>query len=293
MAFTRPPAVDLRHTPVDGVLNRVEKALQVRLARDTVVRKRRSVGARTEGGTWVRVERRPSGRINGQGWNGVESAAALRGVAMPHWHAGVAWREDGGAAMWRADETELVTAAPVRAGGPLAVDPQLPDSWWAALNASLDALASQRTTRVATPDTVSITQGGVTETIRSAFPDRPLDTTISRWTPAHADLNWANVTGPECWLLDWEDWGMAPRGLDSATLWASSLGIPVLADRVRHERRHDLESRDGRLMSLFACAKLLASPAKGNPRALPARRESARLLAELEASPSSAETSRA
>lgn len=284
MTSSSPPVVDLRRVPVDGVLDRVEKALQVRLDRGTVVRKRRSVGARAEHGTWVRVERRPSERIDGQGWNGVESAAALRGVAMPQWHAGVAWREDGGEAMWRADETELVTAAPVRAGGQLVGDPELPGSWWATLNGSLDALASQRTTRVATPDTVSITQAGVTETIRGAFPDHPVDTTISRWTPAHADLNWANVTGPECWLLDWEDWGMAPRGLDSATLWASSLAIPPLADRVRHERRHDLESRDGQLMGLFACAKLLAYPDKGNPRLNPARREAARLLAELDAS---------
>ncbi len=152
----------------------------------------------------------------------------------------------------------------------------------------MDALASQHTTRVATPDTVSITQAGVTETIRGAFPDRPVDTTINRWAPAHADLNWANLTGPECWLLDWEDWGMAPRGLDSATLWASSLAIPPLADHVRHERRHDLESRDGRLMGLFACAKLLAYPDIANPRLRPARREADRLLAELRASTSSA-----
>ncbi len=121
--------VDLRREPVDGVLDRVETALQVRLNRGTVVRKRRSVGARTGRGTWVRVERRPSGRIDGQGWNGVESAAALRKIAMPQWHAGLAWREDGGEAMWRADETELVTAKPVRSGGQLVADPQLPDSW--------------------------------------------------------------------------------------------------------------------------------------------------------------------
>ncbi|MFC4518069.1 hypothetical protein [Streptomyces ehimensis] len=281
MAFSSSPVVDLRRVPVDGVLNRVENALQTGLVRDTVVRKRRSVGARTERGTWVRIERRPLDRIDGQGWNGAESAGVLRGVAMPRWLAGIEWREDGGVAAWRADETELVTASPVRSGGQLAADPKLPGSWWTTLNTSLNALASQHTTRIATPDTVTITQASVTETIRGAFPNRPVDTAISRWTPAHADLNWANVTGPECWLLDWEDWGMAPRSLDSATLWSSSLAIPSLADQVRRERRHDLASRDGRLMGLFCCAKLLAYPDDADPRLRRARREADRLLAEL------------
>ncbi|WP_338930869.1 hypothetical protein WEB32_04790 [Streptomyces netropsis] len=63
--------MDLRRDPADGVLDHVEKALQVRLVRDTVVCKHRSVGARTEHGTWVRVKRRPSGRIDGQGWSGI------------------------------------------------------------------------------------------------------------------------------------------------------------------------------------------------------------------------------
>ncbi|GAA0352944.1 hypothetical protein [Streptomyces blastmyceticus] len=173
-------SVDLRAKSVDRVLDHVEQALQVRLDRASVVRKRRSVGALSDRDTWVRIERRPLERIGGQGWNGVECAAVLRGVAMPRWHAGVAWREAGAEAMWRADETDLIAAAPVRSGGRLVDEPKLPDSWWAALSASLDALASQDTTRVATPDTVRITQAGVTETIRGAFPDRPVDTAISR-----------------------------------------------------------------------------------------------------------------
>ncbi|MFZ3491822.1 hypothetical protein ACODT5_01025 [Streptomyces sp. 5.8] len=44
-------AVDLRHVPADPVLVRVEQGLNVHLDRDTVVRKRRSLGARTERGT--------------------------------------------------------------------------------------------------------------------------------------------------------------------------------------------------------------------------------------------------
>ncbi|MEH6373767.1 hypothetical protein V7793_05325 [Streptomyces sp. KLMMK] len=83
MAHVSPPVVDLRSAPVDSVLDRGEKALQIRLERGTVVRKRRSVGACTERGTLVRAERRPAGRIDGRGWNGAESAAALRGATKP------------------------------------------------------------------------------------------------------------------------------------------------------------------------------------------------------------------
>ncbi|MCX4751171.1 hypothetical protein OG455_37670 [Kitasatospora sp. NBC_01287] len=275
-------SVDLRVEPVDEVLDRVEQALQARLERGTVVRKRRSVGARTHRDTWVRIERRRLDRIDGQGWNGTECAQALTGIAKPIWCAGMAWWDESHAAVWRADETSLLPGKPV-GSSVVAADPELPDSWWQALNSSLDALAGQRTTRVATPDTVTITQAVVTEAILAAFPGA-IETAVTQWVPAHADLNWANVTGPRFCLFDWEDWGNAPRGLDSASLWASSLAVPALADRVRRERRHELESRDGKLMTLFVCSKIIGPDAHPeDPRVEPARREAARIVEELQA----------
>ncbi|MGW7298630.1 hypothetical protein [Streptomyces sp. NPDC054829] len=273
-------AVDLRVEPVDDVLEHVERSLQMQLLRATVVCKRRSVGARTDRGTWVRVERRSFDRIGAQGWNGTEAAAVLHGVSMPKWYAGLAWRERDEPVMWRADEMVLVTAPPVGQAALVIEDPQLSDGWWAAFNASLDALAAQRTHRLATPDTETATQELVTGTIRAVFPE--VDATVDEWTPAHADLTWANVTGPEFCIIDWEDWGMAPRGLDAATLWGNSLAVPALAQRVWAERRPDLESRSGRLMALFFCAKVVGPHAHPqDPRLEPAREEAARLIAEL------------
>ncbi|MEV7796883.1 hypothetical protein AB0O68_33725 [Streptomyces sp. NPDC087512] len=273
-------AVDLRVEPVDDVLEHVERSLQMQLVRDTVVCKRRSVGARTDRGTWVRVERRSFDRIGAQGWNGTEAAAVLHGVSMPKWYAGLAWRERDEPVMWRADEMVLVTAPPVGQAALVIEDPQLSDGWWAALNASLDALAAQRTHRIATPDTETATQELVTGTIRAVFPE--VDATVDEWTPAHADLTWANVTGPEFCIIDWEDWGMAPRGLDAATLWGNSLAVPALAQRVWAERRPDLESRSGWLMALFFCAKVVGPHAHPqDPRLEPARKEAERLIAEL------------
>lgn len=71
------------------------------------------------------------------------------------------------------------------------------------LNTSLDVLAAHHTTRFATPDTEIVTQARVTESIQPVFPGA-LDTTIRNRAPTHADLTWANVTGPQFCLFDWE-----------------------------------------------------------------------------------------
>ncbi|MEU8927678.1 hypothetical protein AB0D10_43385 [Kitasatospora sp. NPDC048545] len=274
--------MDLRQEPVDHVLDEVEQRLGTRLDRTSVVCKRRTVGARTDRGNWVRIERRPWARAREQGWGGVEAAVVLTGVAMPRWSGSATWKDPGDQAIWQADETSLLPGRPVGTAV-LAVDPELPGTWWRSLNASLTALADQRTVRVATPDTEQITQKLVGDTIGAAFPEAQ-DTRVERWCPAHADLNWANVTGPgEFCMFDWEDWGMAPRGLDSASLYAASLAVPALADRVRRERQADLESRDGMVMRLFVLAKIVGPHANPkDPRAEPARREAAQLIHALQ-----------
>ncbi|MFI1060438.1 hypothetical protein ACH4TC_00925 [Streptomyces spororaveus] len=80
--------------------------MDARLDRVNVVRKRRSLRARTEG-AWVRIERQGFDRIGEQGWNCIEAAAVSRDVVMPEWYQGVAWRDAGEPVMWRADEMEL------------------------------------------------------------------------------------------------------------------------------------------------------------------------------------------
>lgn len=203
---------------------------------------------------------------------------------MPEWYAGATWRDDDEPVMWRVDETDLVVDPPVGQGALVVGDPQLPETWWAGLKASLDALAAQYTPRLATPDTESITQDLVDVTIREVFPEIT-DLAVEEWAPAHADLTWANVTGPGFCIIDWEDWGMAPRGLDAATLWGNALAIPELAERVWRERRPDLECRSGRLMALFFCAKVVGPHAhEADPRLEPARKEAARLVRELQSS---------
>lgn len=271
---------DLRRTVIDDVLGRVQEALGVRFDSDGSVRKRRSYGAATNCGTWVRIEVRGREKIDEQGW-GVEAAHSLNGVAKPAWHAGISWLDTTRHVMWRADETDLVSEAPIKPGGILTIDPQLPPTWWATFNQSLDALAAHRTARQATLDTEPMTQHRLTQAIEQVFPGR-LDTTIEEWTTAHADLGWANLTGPTCFLLDWEDWGSCPRGTDPARLWASSLAIPALAEQIRRHRSADLESRTGRLMALFFCSRIIATAPDGTDSLHgTAQHEAARLIDEL------------
>ncbi|MFE9424119.1 hypothetical protein ACFYNO_14270 [Kitasatospora sp. NPDC006697] len=281
MTLSSPVArrVDLRREAVDAVVDRVERSLQVRLDQETLVRKRRSVGARTNRGTWVRIERRGLDRIGVQGGDGTAAAEALHGISKPAWLAGTAWRDEEDPVMWRADETALLPSSPA-GSAVVAQEPELSPGWWSGLNASLDTLAAQHTNRIATPDTETITQGLVTATIHQVFPD--VDAMVNEWVPAHADLNWANVTAPEFCVFDWEDWGMAPQGLDAATLWGASLLVPALADRVREERRKDLESRDGKLMTLFVASKIIGPYARPeDPRLEPARAVAEQLVNDL------------
>ncbi len=253
------PKMDLRSGSYNDVLERVERSLDVRFDRTTMVRKRRSIGLLSNKDTWVRVEVRSPEKITGQGWNGTETSSVLHGVARPKWRQSVSWNDPEQDLIWRADETDFVTDRPVKPGGILTTDPDLSEEWWATLRLSLTALSEHSTTRLATPHTERITQARIDLTISRVFGDK-IDTTVDQWTAAHADLNWANLTAPACMLLDWEDWGMAPRGLDAANLWVNSLAIPDLASRVYREYREELESKSGKIMMLFLCADIVGAP---------------------------------
>lgn len=269
---------DLRKAPFSDAIERAQQALAVTLDLDRAVVKRRSVGAKTDRGTWVRMELCGLERLDGQGW-GLEAAAILHDVPAPVWHAGISWFDPGRNAMWRADETDFIEQPPV---GRAAAASSLPDSWWRSLRTALEALERHQVSRQATPDCEPITQERVTAGIDKVFPGR-VATLISVWTPAHADFTWSNVTGPELRILDWEDWGMAPRGTDAARLWFASLAEPALAGKIRKHLAAPLESRDGRIMALFECAGWLAYASDSEPRTAPARAEAERLITELTA----------
>ena len=273
--------LDLRKHRFDDVIDRVQRAFDTRFDMSSEVRKRRSIGFRTHRATWVRIEAQPVEKMGQRYLNGVEVASILEGVAKPAWHGAVSWIQSADCLLWHADETDFVEASVVKPGGTLTVDPGLPQSWWADFNRSMDALAGHVTARAATPTLTPMTQERFTATIHKIFPE--VDTTIDEWTAAHGDFAWANITAPEFCILDWEDWGMAPRGFDAAYLHNASLAVPALADRICDERRADMDSRTGRLCQLYMCARVIdAPPDWSGPLLEPAKRIARDVLNSLE-----------
>jgi hypothetical protein len=254
------PRLDLRTATFLDVLAEVERGLGTRLDTGMAMVKRRTVGLPSGRGTWVRIEARPLDKLHGQSGDGVQAAALVAGVNKPAWYRGMSWIDTERGVIWRADETERVTETPVSRGGVLTGDPDLPESWWRALARSLSALGAAAANRVATVHTVPITQERISATITEVF-GRQVDTTITAWGAVHADLAWTNLTGPELVILDWEDYGRGPAGLDHASLWAASLAVPSLVERIEGEFAEMLGTRTGWLCQLFFLAELLAAPA--------------------------------
>ncbi|MGH3695276.1 MAG: phosphotransferase [Pseudonocardiaceae bacterium] len=280
-AAAQEQAFVLREQLGEDVLHRVEESMGVRLDRATLVYGTQgvTVGFRTDVGTWVRVQWRRPWRIPGPAWAGSECASVLRGVAKPGWFQTVSWRDDAREVVWRADEMELVSSPVINLSGVIATDPELPDSWWASLRKSLAELAENHT------DRVGMRQEHLAMRINQVFPGE-VDTTIEEWVTAHADLHWGNLTAPDCYLLDWEDWGAAPRGYDAAVLWGFSLQVSGLADRVQREFQTDLGTRSGKLAQLLFCSNVIrvnAKRADPSPLVQPVKWAVDTLLAELRA----------
>ncbi|MGH3888714.1 MAG: phosphotransferase [Pseudonocardiaceae bacterium] len=274
-------AFELREQLGEDVLHRVERSMGARLDRATLVygTQGMTAGFRTDAGTWVRVQWRRPWKIYGPAWAGPECASVLRGVAKPDWFQTASWYDDAREVVWRADEMGLVSSPIINSTGVIATEPELPESWWGSLRNSLAALAEHDT------DRVGVRQEHLTLRINQVFPGE-VDTTVDEWVTAHADLHWGNLTAPDCYLLDWEDWGAAPRGLDAAVLWGFSLRVPTLAARVQREFQTDLQTRSGKLAQLLFCSNVIrvnAKRADPSPLVQPAKLAAETLLAELRA----------
>lgn len=258
------------------VLAYVTGALGTELKPGTLRRKRRTVSGATTRGTWLRVEVRTEQRVAVQGWGGVEAAATLTGIVKPDWYRSISWHDPGHEVWWRVDETELVDQPTVATGAIIDVDPGLSASWWASLRASLAALGAAASRRPAKLHATTASQDYLSDLTHQATDHLGagrVDPTVDEWRTAHGDLTWANLTAPSCVLLDWEDWGAAPRGFDAATLLLCSLAVPALADRIRVEFTDDLASRSGRVAVLALCADLLAYPSVAGQLLAPAGAE--------------------
>ncbi len=253
---------DLRRVGCPGAVARAEAELGIRLDTSRAVVKRRMWGAPSDTGTWIRLQLWPAGDPAVARVPGVVAASALTGVPRPGWYRGVRWEAEG--LVWRADELELVTERTVIPAGTLRTDPGLSDRWW---NGLVRALHGVATTAVPLPQQ-KVDQQGFTERITAVF-GGGVDTTVSSWGGLHGDMGFANLTAPELVLLDWEDFGAGPVGVDHARLWADSLAAPDVAQRCLVEFAPYLHSRQGLLCRAYSLVPLLALP-DGEPLRAPA-----------------------
>jgi hypothetical protein len=244
------------------------------------------LGARTFGTTvresdgtnrWMRVVADKPQWAGTPAWYGNAEANAISGVPRPHLLDAQEWDVDGGRV-----RAELMTLAPCSAVSTEMtppVSPQIGSTWWRTLGHSLGLLATHQTTRVCVDaeylDHRIYSQLGV----RVDF-DRVV------WNTAHGDLHWANLTAPDCWLLDWESWGTAPAGYDAALLHAISLTQPPLARHIHQLHRHQLDTPTGRIAQLAAATKVLELIERGHhpelePLARPVRHHAEEILRDL------------
>lgn len=121
--------------------------------------------------------------------------------------------------------------------------PELPERWWTDLHSAVDNLADTPTTR----DGVKILSDR--PYLRRFYGTDLPDPT--EWATEHEDPHWANLTGPQLHILDWDFWGRQPRGYTAAGLYCTSLAIPEISDRIWKEFADILDTPTGRWCVLY------------------------------------------
>ncbi|WP_433228944.1 phosphotransferase [Actinomadura formosensis] len=194
------------------------------------------------------------GKEGGKLWTGTQEAAATLPMEVPRPRLldAAGWVHEGYA--YRAELSTYVTAPVCSPTPDLTEHIALPDAWWSRLQRAASTVAA---TPVPDGRPRVISQDYVHRTIPRYLGDAGIDTTVRRWTLAHGDLHWANLTSPELTILDWEGFGPAPHGFDAANLHAYALPVPELAARVRDTFADVLATRDGLLAELTVAAILL------------------------------------
>lgn len=211
----------------------------------------RSVGCRVatpDAQRWMRVITAPMQWGGGPAWTGNTDANAITSVAKPVVLDVAEWDESG-----RRIRAELMTLAPgtrISADMVLRQHIDLDHRWWSELHCSLDALATFPTDRVCLDEQL------LQRRLLAAF-GLPIDVDTVVWSTAHGDVHWANLTAPQCWILDWESWGRAPAGYDAALLLCVSLLESDMASLLRTAFADILDTPTGYIAQLAAAAKLL------------------------------------
>jgi hypothetical protein len=206
------------------------------------------------GACWLRLLSVPAGKEGGKLWEGTERAAtAFPTVRKPALHA-LHDHISGGYA-YRAELTAYICEPVLSADPVLRHELHLTDGWFETVRGTLSAIATASTDRTA------VRQQWIDRAVPE-YTGQPAPQ-IADWDCAHGDFHAANLTQNGT-LLDWEGWGLAPRGYDVALLYAYSRLAPETSARIRRKFAPTLDSTAGRAALLVVCAELLQSASRGD-----------------------------
>ncbi|HYJ57979.1 MAG TPA: hypothetical protein VEW64_01330 [Methyloceanibacter sp.] len=177
------------------------------------------------------------------------AAVEIRDVSRPALLASRAWTQDG--RHWLVLQMSLAASPRIEAGNFAGAAAALIDApWIASLKQALDTL------RKLDADRMCISADEVSALIKGRFgPGAPHK--VDEWHCAHGDLHWSNMTYPHLMLLDWENWGRAPRGYDAAHLLVFSCARPEVLQKIETAFAADLDTSSGRVALLAVLARRL------------------------------------
>ena len=235
-----------------GHLDWAAKVLDVQQAGDPVHDQRlRAAGVRVlDHGVpaWLRVVFDDPEWGRGSYMDGTVTANEIRGVPKPDIIRWQDWDDNGRhirgeVSTYVEDSTiadDMLLTAPADISGP----------WLASLRDALIAL-EQNPVPTGGVDLDDVSHGA------QAYFGCELDLAKVRWTAAHCDLHWGNVTAPTFTIIDWEIWGRAPAGYDAATLYCTSLLQPPISVGIWQALAPFPDTPDGRLATVAAAVRLL------------------------------------
>jgi len=236
----------------------------------------RTLSARVRAGKygkcWLRLMTATADKATGKIWEGNLTASGLFDlrVVKPALYDTV--EQVRGKHAYRAELSQHISEPVLSPSPVLSPDTVIPpDVWWDSLRTDLSTVAKTPTDRIA---------------VRQEWADRAVPQFLDRsapqitaWETAHGDMHPANLTAESPYLLDWEGFGRAPVGYDSAMLLVYSLLEPEFTARVK-KTFPVLDTEAGRVAQIIVLAELLQSASRGDcPELVPALRTLAEELA--------------
>lgn len=124
------------------------------------------------------------------------------------------------------------------------------NKWFLALGRQIEELNTVETKRI------GFREEYIQRRILQYFPDAE-NIDVQTWVASHCDLHWANMTAGECYIIDWEAWGLAPKGRDYASLLTRSLRDDKLVKDIWRHYGEVLNAHDGRIAILHDCSEIM------------------------------------